>query len=100
MGGRWLEKVTRFCKNVAPQRLVTISRLTEALALPCLIGKQSLPSLVRARDVSFFFTDLRREHYFDNRKRFFFFFLALFSKPQLYRHERKQKIEMRSRFTI
>ena len=38
----------------------------------------------------FFFTDLRREHYFDNRKRFFFF-LALFSKPQLYRHERKQK---------
>ena len=77
-------------KNVAPQRLVTISRLTEALALPCLIGKQSLPSLVRARDVSFFFfTDLRREHYFDNRKRFFF--LALFSKPQLYRHERKQK---------
>ena len=38
----------------------------------------------------FFFTDLRREHYFDNRKRFFCF-LALFSKPQLYHHERKQK---------
>ena len=35
-GGYWWEKGTRFCKNVAPQRLVTISRLTEASRCPVL----------------------------------------------------------------
>ena len=36
------------------------------LALPCLIGKQSLLFLADVIYLFFFFAGLRREHYFDN----------------------------------